>query len=309
MTAIATLFPVCFMLLLGYISRMKGWITPEQKEGVSVIIFKLLFPVLILNLMCTAKVETAHIKMIGYVMAVYILALVLGKLTASRTKNKYAHFSAYLLTIVEGGNVALPLYLSIVGPSSNTVIFDIAGIFIAFILFPVLIAKEASTASSKKAIMQSIITNPFVVFVIIGLFLNFTGVYQQLIHSSFGDMITNTFTQATAPIVSFILFGLGYDFHINPSNLAPLCKLLVIKFIYYAFVIVGFFILFPNQMSDETFMIAPIIYFMCPTGFSLMPLISPLYQKEDDAAFTSAFISMFLIVTLIVYTLLVFYFA
>ena len=46
---------------------------------------------------------------------------------------------------MEGGNVALPLYLSIVGTSSNTVIFDIAGTMICFIVLPVLIAKSAAT--------------------------------------------------------------------------------------------------------------------------------------------------------------------
>lgn len=33
MTALSTLFPVLFMVLLGLISRIKGFITPEQKEG------------------------------------------------------------------------------------------------------------------------------------------------------------------------------------------------------------------------------------------------------------------------------------
>lgn len=309
MAALTTLFPVFFMLGLGFASRTKGWITIEQKDGVNAIIFKLLFPVLILNLMCTASIKASHIKIIGYVFVVYIVALLLGKVLASRISKKHAHFSPYLLTIIEGGNVALPLYLSIVGTSSNTVLFDIAGILIAFIVFPILIAKEAATGSSIKDIFKSIFTNSFVIAVIIGLFLNFTGLYNMLITSTIGDMINATFAQVTTPIVSLILFVLGYDFNIDKRTLAPLLKLMSIKLIYYGFVIAGFFILFPTQMSDKTFMIAPIIYFMCPTGFSLMPLISPLYKDEDDASFTSAFISMFLIVTLIEYTIVVVFIA
>ncbi|MGJ1021991.1 hypothetical protein [Thomasclavelia ramosa] len=56
-------------------------------------------------------------------------------------------------------------------------------------------------------------------------------------------------------------------------------------------------------------MMAPIIYFMCPTGFGLMPVIAPLYKDEDDASFTSAFVSIFMIITLIVYTLVVIFIA
>ena len=242
MTALTTLFPVFFMLALGFIARVKGWITLEQKNGANAIIFKILFPILVLNLMCTATIETDHIKIIGYVFGVYLLALVAGKLLAPLAGKKYAHFSPYLLTVVEGGNVALPLYLSIVGKSSNTVIFDIAGTVIAFIVFPVLIAKEAATGSSMKEMIKSIFTNSFVI-------------------------------------------------------------------VYYAMVIAGFFILFPAQMADKTFMMAPIIYFMCPTGFGLMPVIAPLYKDEDDASFTSAFVSIFMIITLIVYTLVVIFIA
>ena len=43
MAALTTLFPVFFMLALGFIARVKGWITLEQKNGANAIIFKILF--------------------------------------------------------------------------------------------------------------------------------------------------------------------------------------------------------------------------------------------------------------------------
>ena len=54
------------------------------------------------------------------------------------------HISPYLLTTCEGGNVALPLYTSIVGVAyaSNTVIYDIAGTVIAFIIILYLLLKR-----------------------------------------------------------------------------------------------------------------------------------------------------------------------
>ena len=33
MNALSTLFPVFFMIILGMIARIKGFISPEQKEG------------------------------------------------------------------------------------------------------------------------------------------------------------------------------------------------------------------------------------------------------------------------------------
>ena len=55
MTALSTLFPVLFMVLLGLISRIKGFITPEQKEGANTIVFNVLFPILIFNILLTSK--------------------------------------------------------------------------------------------------------------------------------------------------------------------------------------------------------------------------------------------------------------
>lgn len=157
--------------------------------------------------------------------------------------------------------------------------------------------------------VKSIFTNSFVIAVIIGLFLNLTGIYNMLMVSQFGPMIIGTLTQATTPIVSLILFILGYDLNVDKKTFVPILKLMTIKIVYYALVIAGFFVLFPEQMADKTFMMAPIIYFMCPTGFGLMPVIAPLYKDEDDASFTSAFVSIFMIVTLFVYTMVVIFIA
>lgn len=309
MTVLTTLFPVFFMLLLGLVSHIKGWVTVNQKNGANSIIFKILFPVLVFNLMANANIELSHISIILYVYIAYLVILVIGKFITQHITKKYQKFAPYLLTVVEGGNVALPLYLSIVGQSSTTVIFDLGGIMICFITIPILIAKEVSAGSSYKDIIKSIFTNTFVIAVILGLFMNFTGLYELLLASSFGDMISTTINQVTAPIIPMILFILGYDLNVDKKTLVPILKLMGIKIVYYAMVIAGFFILFPAQMADKTFMMAPIIYFMCPTGFGLMPVIAPLYKDEDDASFTSAFVSIFMIITLIVYTLVVIFIA
>lgn len=289
MTVLTTLFPVFFMLLLGLVSHIKGWVTVNQKNGANSIIFKILFPVLVFNLMANANIELSHISIILYVYIAYLVILVIGKFITQHITKKYQKFAPYLLTVVEGGNVALPLYLSIVGQSSTTVIFDLGGIMICFITIPILIAKEVSAGSSYKDIIKSIFTNTFVIAVILGLFMNFTGLYELLLASSFGDMISTTINQVTAPIIPMILFILGYDLNIDSHNLKPVLRLIAVKFVYYAFVILGFFVLFPELMADKSFMMAPIIYFMCPTGFGLMPIIEPLYQDEDDASFTSAY--------------------
>lgn len=309
MSALTTLFPVFFMIALGLVSRIKGWITPEQKAGANAIIFNVLFPVMIFNLMLTASIETSTIYIVAYVLVAFLLAMFVGKIAMPFVSQKYNHFAYFLLTSVEGGNVALPLYLSIVGASSNTVIFDIAGTFIAFVFIPIMIARSASQGASKKDLVKNIFTNSFVLAVIFGLGLNILGGYTFLQSTPIFDLYTGTISQVTTPIVGMILFILGYDLNVDKETLVPILKLVAVRVAFYAVVIVGFFIIFPTLMADKIFMLAVLLYFMCPTGFGLVPVISPLFKSDEDASFASAYISLFMIVTLIVYTVLVIFVA
>ncbi len=309
MKALETLAPVFFMLLLGFIARVKHWITPEQKEGANKIVFSILFPVLIFSLIANVSFETRHIWIILYVFVCFMLALIIGKLVTTFTGKKYGKFSPHMITVVEGGNVALPLYLSIVGSSSNTVIFDIAGTITAFVVFPVLIARETAENASAGDIMKKIFTNSFVIAVIAGLFLNLTGLWGTLLSSSFGPSVTAVFDMATKGIVPMILFILGYELTVDQKMLGSIMKLALVKTVLAVLIILGFFVLFPSLMKDPVFMIAPIIYFFSPTGFGLIPIINPVMETSEEKEFASAFVSLYMSITLIVYTITVLFIA
>ena len=156
MNALATLFPVFFMVALGLIARIRGWITSKQKDGTNHIIFNILFPFLIFNIILTSTIEASSIWIVLYVFVVFIIAVLVGKVINKLVNHKYSHISPYMLTTCEGGNVALPLYLSIVGSSSNTVIFDLAGTLMCFVIIPVIVAKISAGKVSFKQLVKKI---------------------------------------------------------------------------------------------------------------------------------------------------------
>ena len=310
MAAVTTLLPVFFMLALGWASRQFGWVSAESKAGANTVLFDLLFPILIFNLMATANLDLSVLPIVGYVFAMYLLVLfVVGPRTARFTGPERAHFSKYLLSCHEGGNVALPLYLSIVGASSNTVIFDLAGTATCFIVLPIMIARESAKGASGSSILRSIVTSPFIIAVVLGLVLNLTGLYGALLASPFGDAWTATISMATSPIVALILFCLGYDLTVDKETVAPILRLGAVRLAWSVLIILGFFVLFHSRMADHEFLMAVLIYFMCPTGFGMAPLLQPLYKNKSEAGFTSAFMSLYIIVTLIAYTFVVLFIA
>lgn len=297
------------MIGIGTFSRIRGFITPSQKDGANKIVFNILFPIMIFNILFTSKLETSAIFTVLYVFIAYCVILFIGRFIINFTGEKFAHISPYLLTTCEGGNVALPLYLSIVGASSNTVIFDLAGVFMAFVIIPIMVARAGAGETRIRELIKTILTNSFVIAVILGLGLNLLGTYNFLSNSSYLGIYSNTITQVTAPIVGVILFIIGYDLNINMEILGAVLKLLVARIIFYILVIIGFFIFFPGLMIDKVFMIAVLIYFMSPTGFAIPMQISPLYKSNDDCGFASAIISLNMIITLVVYALIVVFIA
>ena len=126
---------------------------------------------------------------------------------------------------------------------------------------------------------------------------------------TFIDLYTNTIQQATSPIVSLILLIIGYNLKINKDTIGSLLKLVGVRIIFYILVVAGFFIFFPYLMADKIYMMGVLIYFMCPTGFAMPMLISPIYKGEEDEDFVAAFISLFMVITLIVYTCVVLFVA
>ena len=215
------------------------------------------------------------------------------------------------MTTNEGGNVALPLYTSIVGMAyaKNTVIFDIAGTIMAFIIIPICIEKMTSETADIKVLLKKILSNSFVIAVALGLLLNFTGCYSYLMTTSFGTVYTKTIAQATAPIVSIILFIIGYNLKIKKDMINSLIKLLGIRLIVYSCIIAGFFVFFPSLMQDKTYLMAVLIYYMSPTGFAMPMIVEKLNKTEEDADFQSAVLSLGMIITLIVYTWVVLFIA
>ena len=134
--------------------------------------------------------------------------------------------------------------------------------------------------------MRSIVTSPFIVAVVLGLALNLTGLYGLVAASPVGPALTATISMATSPIVALILFCLGYDLTVDKKTLVPILRLGAVRFAWSALIILGFFLLFHARMADREFLMAVLIYFTCPTGFGMAPLLQPLYKNQREAGFS-----------------------
>lgn len=300
------LFPVFFMLFLGYLARKKEWITTQQNEGGKKIVFNILFPILVFHVLAQSELKKEFLIQILFLFFAWSFVFLVGKAMTSFTGKRFSNISPYLLLTCEGGNVALPLYISLVGAAHavNIVTFDVAGILINFGLVPILVTKQSSSELNWKSLLKKIFTSSFILAVLIGILFNVTGIYSYLMNSTFQDIYLSTIDIVLKPITGIILFTLGYELKLNRAMLQPLWRLSLLRLLTCSGIIGTFFLFFPNLMKEEVFSIAVFLYFMCPTGFPVPLQIQALVKKEEEEHFMSAFISVFLMIALVVYTII-----
>lgn len=311
MQAISTIFPVFFILFLGIHARKKGWINHEQNNGLKTIALDILFPFLIYHIVATSVLDRNIVLEIVYLIAVWILVYFFGKMVCRILPESIREISPFLLLTCEGGAVALPLYLSIVGSSYilNLIPFDLAGILINFIFVPTVLQIRRKEELKLLPLVKKVISAPFVIAALLAVITNLTGLQRLLSQSStFGSIYENTMNAIIAPVSGLILFSLGYSIRLKKGYLSSLFKLAVIRLIFCSGIIASFFLVFPEKMESPVFSLGVILYFYCPTGFPVPLQIREILDFDEKEEFVSAFISLFLLIALVVYVALSFYY-
>lgn len=311
MQAISTIFPVFFILFLGIHARKKGWINHEQNNGLKTIALDILFPFLIYHIVATSVLDRNIVLEIVYLIAVWILVYFFGKMVCRILPESIREISPFLLLTCEGGAVALPLYLSIVGSSYilNLIPFDLAGIMINFIFVPTVLQIRRKEELKLLPLVKKVISAPFVIAALLAVITNLTGLQRLLSQSSaFGPIYENTMNAIIAPVSGLILFSLGYSIRLKKGYLSSLFKLAVIRLTFCSGIIATFFLVFPEKMESPVFSLGVILYFYCPTGFPVPLQIREILDSDEKEEFVSAFISLFLLIALVVYVALSFYY-
>lgn len=311
MQAISTIFPVFFILFLGIHARKKGWINHEQNNGLKTIALDILFPFLIYHIVAGSVLDRDIALEIIYLIGVWIVVYFLGKIICRMLPENLRDLSPFLLLTCEGGAVALPLYLSIVGSSYilNLIPFDLAGILINFIFVPTVLQIRRKDELKLLPLVKKVISAPFVIAALLAVITNLTGLQRLLSQSStFGSIYENTMNAIIAPVSGLILFSLGYSIRLKRGYLSSLFKLVVIRLIFCSGIIASFFLVFPEKMESPVFSLGVILYFYCPTGFPVPLQIREILDSDEKEEFVSAFISLFLLIALVVYVALSFYY-
>lgn len=309
MQAMQTLMPILFMAGLGWLSRVRHWVTPEQKGGADRIVLGLLFPIMVFNLLASTSLESSIGGIVVSVLLCYCLYYLLGRTVLKKFFAPYSRIAPFLLTTAEGGNFALPLYLSIVGAGAadagDPMLLDLAGVIFCFLIIPLLLPAYTDHKVSLKEIGAQILDSPMVIAAASGLLVNVSGLYRWLQGAAWFPVYSQVMAAVQAPIIPIILFIIGYNLSFDRKILKPAARLVVVRILLFLGILALLYLLFPAMMAGRNFAIAAWLYFMGPVGFGVIVQIDGLMKSEDDRSYCSSVISLNMIVTLLVYVAIV----
>jgi len=291
------------MLALGFCARKFNVISDSQNVGIKKLIFSILLPILVFNAAFTMSVDSRYMQLMGFMFVLQCVTLAAGFIIFRITKGSYAHIAPYLMTTIEGGNAFYPLYISLVGTgfTSYFVLLDVPGIFMIFLVIPLVLAKVTSQGTKAADMLRSVYTNPVICALAAGLLLNVSGASRAFSQTTFYPAYQALAGSATAPIAPLILFTLGHSISIGRDNLGAMLKTLAVRLMLMGLGTAAAFLLFPWILDDAALKIAVPLFLASPPGFAYPIILDKLYRQEEDGRFCSTYISLHMLATVIIF--------
>jgi malonate transporter and related proteins len=216
LTVLSNLIPVFLIIAVGWMTRVTAFVSPDQWNGFERVTYQILIPALILTTLAMADLRHLPLASIGAVLLVPVLimaALLLAarKLLAAKTGLEGPAFTSVLQgTIRWNSFIALALALQMHGKEGGAV----AAVGFA-VLIPAVnlisayaLARFGASPSSPglKALLLTLIRNPFVWSTLAGIAINLLGVPIPAPIVSFGDILGRA-----ALAAGLLLVGSGLD--------------------------------------------------------------------------------------------------
>lgn len=289
--------PIFIAIALGVYARKKNLFTAEEVRGLQQFVIKFGIPCLLFNSCLTANVSAESLSTMILLVPMVLVATIWS--FHARKKAYPYHNFPQLFCAKETGMLGIPLFMILFGATEayRMGVLDLAQ---GIVSIPVVSMLAATTGSkiSVGQMVKKLLTSPMLVFSILGLVLNLTGIRDMLNSIGLGQIITDSTTFLGQPVSALMLFTVGYNFSLGSGARKTIFRISAIHFVMY--VLIGIAIqlalfLVPNVDPLSRWAVA--MYATLPASY-LAPAVG---RREEDISVASGVCSILSITSLLAF--------
>ena len=303
-SAWAVIVPLILVLIIGVIFRYKRVVSPQGINDLRAIIINICLPAIIFSAFYSAEYN-ANLAIITIVVFSVNLALLLLGFVANKLLRINKVIMPFLTAGFETGMIGYPLFALLFG-SENLGYYAAMDfghcIFIFAICWTFLRIKNDPNTKVIKT-LKSTVTMPPIIAMIAGIIFGITGLGQVIESSEAGTIISSAVSFLSAPAAALILIVIGYGIEISRSILKIAIKTILTRIVLLmtlgllAYILLSMLIPMNNLAKW-----AYIIFFIMPPAFG----VTMIHQKEDEQKYMATTLSIYSLISFVVYLVLAF---
>lgn len=257
MSVIEVIFPVFFVVLIGYTAARTTFISPTDASGIAKFVFNIAIPALLFNSLSKVELPPSFewqylVSYYAAVVVVFGLGMLLSKFIFKQRREEQAIFgmgSAYSNSVLVG----LPIISAGLGEEALLPLFILISIHTAVLFFlAISVIESDQDGGSRREIIRQVarglLLNPIIIGLLLGVLANVTGLrlWSPL------DSGLELLARASLPCALFVL-GASLNNYTLKGNLGKAGLMVVMKlFVHPAVVFVLVFFVFDINLLWST---------------------------------------------------------
>lgn len=294
--------PLFLIMLIGFILKRKNILSDQIVDGLKKIVVTTALPAVLFLSFLSMEIKGSAFLLFAATFLICILLYAMGILFQKTGLCSYS-LSPFFFTGFEFGMVGIALFSGIFGIENLGSILLIGlghEFFIWFFYAPLLESKEKGSVQISR-IVKDFFKSPIIIAILSALFLNLTGIYNQVSQSLIAVSLSDTLQMLSVLVTPLILLVIGSNLHLGNIPLKKGFHLIAFRLISVA--IAGTALaLFTHHFVmevDRIMLFAFVTFFLLPP-----PYIIPVFLGENHKEESHFYNSILILATLV--TLLLF---
>lgn len=299
-SVIGIVLPVLAVLLLGYISRIRGILSATQVDGLKTFVVTFTLPAVLFGAFYRIDYTRDVLLIVLLIYAVCVIAYFAGKASARFVPGGNA-LLPFVTTGFEAGMMGYALYTMIFGAAQLPVMATVAlgGDLFVFTLYMALLKRRNGISAGQM--VKETFASPIFCAIAAGVLLGATGLGAKLSATQTGEVLQKVLDFLAAPTSCAILFVVGYGIDFSGGAVREAARSAIVRLVVMALLCaLTLFLCKLLPTTDSYRMWAVILLFSLPG-----PYVLPVFVKGgENERYAATCLSLYTLLSVVLFCII-----